>query len=103
MLSMKCPSCGGTIHFDENHIATFCSLCGAHLPDMTDYVKKASNLTIEQKQHSMNMETMDKEIQREQNITRQVNTRNIVNLITKLPFILLAFFFFYMLFKMMSM
>ena len=103
MLSMKCPSCGGTIHFDENHIATFCSFCGAHLPDMTDFVKKSANLNIEQKQHSMHMETMDKEMQREQNMTKQANTRNIVNLITKLPLILLIAFFFYMLFKMMSL
>lgn len=61
MLSMKCPSCGATISFDENNISTFCSFCGAHLPVMTDYVKKAADLDIRQKQHAIDMETMDKE------------------------------------------
>ena len=61
MLSVKCPSCGGTVQFDESHIATFCSFCGSHLPDMTDYVKKAAELDIKQKQHIIDMETMDKE------------------------------------------
>lgn len=64
MLSIKCPTCGGTVQFDESHIATFCSFCGAHLPDMTDYVKKAAELDIQQRQHAMDMETMEKEAAR---------------------------------------
>ena len=64
MLSVKCPSCGATLPFDENNILTFCSFCGAHLPVMTDYVKKAADLDIKQKQHAIDMEAMDKEAER---------------------------------------
>lgn len=66
MLSIKCPNCGGTVQFDENHIATFCSFCGSHLPDMTEYVKKSADLEIEQKRHRMVIETLDKDIERQQ-------------------------------------
>lgn len=64
MLSIKCPNCGGTVRFDESHIATICCFCGSHLPEMTDYVKKSANLKIQQQQHAMDMETIAREAEK---------------------------------------
>ena len=64
-LSINCNKCGATNKFDENHIPTFCSFCGASLPDMKPYVQDAIKLSLERKRHEMHMETADKEIKKE--------------------------------------
>lgn len=81
-LSFQCPHCGASIKFDSAHIATFCSFCGTHLPDLTDYVKNTIALGIEKEKHVMAMETADKEIRREQIKSKAVNLYNIFGIIT---------------------
>ena len=100
MLSIKCPNCGSTIKFEENHIATFCSFCGSHLPDMTEYVKKASQLELEKNQHRMEIETIDKDIERQRVIGKVNNTYMIIKLVIGVP---LMIAFFVLLFKLASM
>ena len=95
MLSIKCPNCGGTVQFDEQHIATFCSFCGSHLPDMTEYVKKAAELEIEKKQHHMTIETLDKDIERQQIRGRVNNTSMIIKAVICVPLIILFFILLY--------
>lgn len=99
MLSIKCPNCGSTVKFDENHIATFCSFCGSHLPDMTEYVKKASQLEIEKTQHQMTIETIDKDIERQRVTGKVNNTYMIIKLAIGAPLII---FFFVMMFILIS-
>lgn len=66
MLSVHCPSCGGTNIFDETkQIPTYCAFCGAHLPDMTEFVKESLKLGLDKQHHSMDMEKADKEIEKE--------------------------------------
>lgn len=73
MLSVHCPKCGATTRFDETkQIPTYCMFCGAHLPDMTNYVQQAVKLGLDKKQldidrqrHDMTMEEMQTDIQRE--------------------------------------
>lgn len=73
MLSVHCPKCGATTRFDETkQIPTYCMFCGAHLPDMTNYVQQALKLGLDKKQldidrqrHDMTMEEMHTDIQRE--------------------------------------
>ena len=84
LFSIRCPNCGGTVIFDKDHVATFCSFCGTHLPDMTEYVKRSIDLEIEQKQHSMNIETIDKEIKKEKvkSVTSTIsNTFDLIKMI----------------------
>lgn len=64
-LSINCSRCGATNKFDQEHIPTFCSFCGAALPDMKPYVQDAIKITLERQRHAMDMETMDKEIRKE--------------------------------------
>ena len=64
-LSINCPKCGANNKFDENNIPTFCSFCGATLPDMQPYVHEAIKLKFEKQRHEMDMETEDKIIHRE--------------------------------------
>ena len=60
MLSLQCPKCGATVIFDEDHIGTFCTFCGAHLGVMTDYTVRAANVSLDKQVHKMNMEIIDK-------------------------------------------
>lgn len=72
MLSITCPKCGGTNIFDETKtIPTYCSFCGAHLPDMDSYVQDSLKLQVEnellnmeKQRHKMEMEAEEKRIQR---------------------------------------
>lgn len=67
MLSVHCPSCGGTNIFDEKkQIPTYCAFCGAHFPDMTTFVQESLKLGLDKQHHSMEMEKADKEIKKEQ-------------------------------------
>ena len=91
MLSIKCPSCGGTVQFDEQHIATFCSFCGSHLPDMTDYVKKVAELELEKKQHIIDMETMEKELKKERIKNSPEKSRLIALIIVTTPIFIIIF------------
>lgn len=88
MLSMKCPNCGGTVQFDEKHIATFCSFCGSHLPDMSDYVRKTLDLDIKQKYHEMDMQTADKEIRKEKVKTVTSSIGNVFHIIKLVLFVI---------------
>ena len=73
MLSVHCPNCGGTNIFDETKkIPTFCGFCGAHLPDMTQFVKDSlkieanrKQLDLDRQRHAMEIETLDKQIKKE--------------------------------------
>ena len=73
MLSFSCPKCGGTTKFDETkEVPTYCMFCGAHLPDMTEFVKESLRLGLDQKQltvdrerHNMSMEEVDQQIRYE--------------------------------------
>lgn len=72
MLSVHCPSCGGTNIFDETkQIPTYCAFCGKHLPDMTTFVQESlklgldkQQLDIDRQRHQMELETIDKDIKR---------------------------------------
>ena len=68
MLSIYCPNCGATVKFDKDQIPTFCSFCGAHLPDMTDFVKDNIRLEVDKRylnldrqRHQMRIEELRKE------------------------------------------
>ncbi len=65
-LSVKCRNCNATNTFDKDNIPTFCSFCGAALPDMQPYVKEALSIAIERERHSMNMEKGEQEIRKQQ-------------------------------------
>ena len=65
-LSIKCRNCNATNTFDKDSIPTFCSFCGAALPDMQPYVKEALNIAIERERHSMDMEKGEQEIRKQQ-------------------------------------
>lgn len=72
MLSVPCPKCGGTNIFDETKtIPTYCSFCGAHLPNMDAYVQEALKLKVEnellnmeKQRHQMEMEAEEKHIRK---------------------------------------
>lgn len=72
MLSVPCPKCGGTNVFDETkQIPTYCSFCGAHLPNMDSYVQDSLKLQVEnellnmeKQRHKMEMEAEEKRIQK---------------------------------------
>ena len=92
MLSIYCPKCGATVKFDEDQIPTFCSFCGAHLPDMTDFVKENLKLEIDKKRldldrqrHEMQMETMDKEIKKVKSGNFVENFRTSLYMIALIP------------------
>jgi uncharacterized Zn finger protein (UPF0148 family) len=77
--AFHCPSCGASLVIDPNHMATFCSFCGSHLPDadkiieMTyDYIKhedakeaELKRLKLEQarmeEQHKLEIERLKNE------------------------------------------
>lgn len=82
ILSYKCPSCGGTVLFDSDHIATYCTFCKAHFPDLTNFVLKAAELELDKTQHAMEMETADKEIRKEQIKASKSKISDISELIT---------------------
>lgn len=78
MLSVNCPNCGATNIFDETKaIPTYCSFCGGHLPDMTEYVKRNLNLNIDRHYFNMNMQYVDKDIERIDHETRRERVKNI--------------------------
>ena len=95
MLSIKCPNCGGTVQFDEQHIATFCSFCGSHLPDMTNYVEEAIKINQERERHQMEMEKLDKKMKREKR-------ENISDFIASIPVIILVIAFLYLMIKILT-
>lgn len=64
-LSVNCSRCGATNKFDQDHIPTFCSFCGAALPDMKPYVQDAIKIALERQRHAMDMETAETEIRKE--------------------------------------
>lgn len=64
-LAINCSKCGATNKFDQDHIPTFCSFCGAALPDMKPYVQDAIKITLERQRHAMDMETAETEIRKE--------------------------------------
>lgn len=100
MLSIHCPSCGASIIFDESkQIPTFCSFCGAHLPDMTNYVQEALKLkldkeflNLDEQRHSMEMETINRQIQKEK-IVRSKNPFEYILAFMALLIVILAFVF----------
>lgn len=65
MISVKCQNCGGSVHFDEDNIPSFCSFCGAPLKETKEYIDKAIDLKIEKQMHQMDMELLKKEIHKE--------------------------------------
>lgn len=65
-LSINCSKCGATNKFDQESIPTFCSFCGAALPNMLPYVEDAIKITLERQRHEMQMESADKDIKKEQ-------------------------------------
>ncbi len=69
MLSLKCPNCGGVVFFTEENIATHCSFCGTPLPDMKDYVVKAAEMQLKEKEHKMEVEKINLD-------TRRIQRRN---------------------------
>lgn len=74
MLSVPCPKCGGTNIFDETkQIPTYCSFCGAHLPDMTEYVRRSLNLGVDRQYFNMNMQQMDRSIDYVNADTHRIN------------------------------
>lgn len=91
MLSAKCPNCNGTIKFDSEHVVTFCPFCGSHIDNMTDFVKQAIDLSLEEKRHNMQIETIEKDIKREQVKGTITNIPLIIKLIVGLPTIILFF------------
>lgn len=96
MLSIKCPNCGGTVQFDENHIITFCSFCGSQLPDMSSYVEQAMKLSVEEKRHNMEMQKMEKQMKRD----ALDNKLDAIGLVLKIIGVGIFMFFF---FKIMSL
>jgi len=76
MLSVNCPNCNATNKFERDAIPTFCSFCGACLPDMKPYVQEAVRIALERereaarieseyKRHEMRMESEKQEIRKE--------------------------------------
>lgn len=107
MLSVHCPSCGGTNIFDETkRIPTYCAFCGAHLPDMTEFVKESLKLGInkqyldldrqylehDRQRHEMELETMDKDIRR----TRVRSSGEKLRYITAILFMIIFGYLMYM-------
>lgn len=91
MLSIHCPSCGGTNIFDETkQIPTYCAFCSAHLPDMTKFVQDSLKLGLDTKRHTMQLETMDKEIKKERVKTSTEKLRLIIILILTILGLLVA-------------
>lgn len=80
MISVKCHNCGGIIHFDEEHIPSFCSFCGSPIKETKEYIDKAIDLKIEKQMHDMDMELLDKEIRKE----RIKNIPDAIHNITKI-------------------
>ena len=72
MLSFHCPKCGATTKFDEKkEVPTYCMFCGAHLPDMDNFVKEAlrlkqdeTQLSHDRERHEMEIKSVDKQIER---------------------------------------
>lgn len=64
-LSVNCAKCGAVNRFSKNSIPTFCSFCGATLPNMAPHVDEAIRIELERQRHEMNMEKEDKEIRKE--------------------------------------
>ena len=95
MLSIKCPNCGGTVQFDEQHIATFCSFCGSHLPGMEEYTKKAGELEIQIKQHEMEMKRLKVK-------ERNQKLENLSDFIAMLPILLVIIFLLYLFIKIFN-
>ena len=98
MLSFSCPKCGGTTKFDETkEVPTYCMFCGAHLPDMTEFVKESLKLGLDRKQlnldrerHNMNMEEVDQKIRWEKT-RRGIPLSQMIAII--LAFIVVVFMF----------
>ncbi len=85
MMSADCPKCGATNLFDETKkIPAYCSFCGAHLPDMTEYVKRSLNLGIDREYFKMDMQRADKNIEYvtrdTKRITKDIRRQNIKNI-----------------------
>ncbi|MBP5729421.1 MAG: hypothetical protein J6Y48_20325 [Clostridia bacterium] len=90
MLSVHCPKCNATTKFDETkEIPTYCMFCGAHLPDMSNYVREAlklgldkQHLDIDRQRHEMTMEEMNTDIRRTKVRNELPITKVIVFIIT---------------------
>ena len=88
MLSIHCPNCGGTNIFDETkNIPTYCGFCSAHLPDMTEFVKKSLDLKVDEQyldldrqRHNMEMETMEKQIKKSK-ATKSIGVKEFILLL----------------------
>ena len=65
-LSVNCGKCGATNKFTAKNIPTFCSFCGAALPDMKKHADEAIKIALERQRHEMDMEKADKSIKVEE-------------------------------------
>ena len=100
MLSVKCPSCGGTVIFDETkNVPTYCSFCSAHLPDMTVFVQESLKLGIDQKRLDMDQQRTNMYIRRQNTANKADHNVVIVSVVA----IVLAIIFFGFLFKLMNL
>ncbi len=81
MLSLKCPNCGGVVFFTEENIATHCSFCGTPLPDMKDYVVKAAEMQLKEKEHKMEVETINLDTNREK-VRNQSNIHDTIRIVS---------------------
>ena len=100
MLSIHCPSCGGTNIFDETkYVPTYCAFCGSHLPDMTQFVQESlklgldkKRLKLDQQRHEMKVEELDKEITKEKVKTFGSSFDSAVLLIIMIPVLFIIIF-----------
>ena len=95
MLSIKCKTCGATNTFKEDEIPSFCSFCGAALPNMLPFVEEAIKISQERERHKMEMEKLDKTLRKEKAKKRS----NFYEMIITVAVMGVMFYLFYKMFS----
>lgn len=96
MLSINCKNCGATNKFEEDSIPSFCSYCGAALPNMLPFIEEAIKISQERQRHEMEIEKLNKHIKKEK-------TKNFSNTLELILVIIVIGFFFYIFYKIFSL
>lgn len=91
MLSIKCKNCSATNTFEEDSIPSFCSFCGAALPNMLPFVEEAIRINQERQRHQMEIEKIEKKIKKE----KATRLSDIIAMIPLIILIIFAALFFY--------
>ena len=90
-LSAKCSNCGAVIPPSiEGRVIAHCPYCGNALPDMKPFIEEAARIRQAQHRHDMELEAMDREIQKTDREIRRERIHNFPAFVQLIRYIIIG-------------